>query len=108
VFFAGDTAYGPHFAQIRQAFGPLQASLLPIGSYLPRSMMSAQHLSPEEALKAAQELGADCFIPIHYATFPDGDDGYDQPLEDLQTALKAAPHQREQVRVLPMGQALNF
>jgi L-ascorbate metabolism protein UlaG (beta-lactamase superfamily) len=108
VYFAGDTAWGSHFAQIRDACKPIRAALLPIGSYLPRSFMEAQHESPGEALDAAMALDATTFIPIHYATFPDGDDGYDEPLKDLESALRAHPGVRERVRILPMGQGLDL
>jgi N-acyl-phosphatidylethanolamine-hydrolysing phospholipase D len=39
-YFAGDTAFGNHFSQIRQQFVPPFLSLLPIGAYQPRWFMS--------------------------------------------------------------------
>lgn len=108
VYFAGDTAWGTHFAEIREACGPIRAALLPIGSYLPRSFMETQHESPAEALNAAMALEARTFIPIHYATFPDGDDGYEEPLKDLESTLRLRPDARNRVRILPMGQGLDL
>ena len=40
VFFAVDTAFGSHFAQIREKFYAPQLALLPMGAYEPRWFMS--------------------------------------------------------------------
>src|SRR2546428_3829838 len=51
VYFAGDTAFGSHFAQIRERFGPPHAALFPIGAYEPRWFMSPIHMAPDEAVE---------------------------------------------------------
>jgi L-ascorbate metabolism protein UlaG (beta-lactamase superfamily) len=79
VYFAGDTGFGNHFAQIREKFGSPQLALLPIGAYEPRWFMSPVHMAPEEALKAHQILGAKTSIAIHHGTFQLADDGIDTP-----------------------------
>ena len=87
IYFAGDTGYGPHFRQAAERYGPFRLALLPIGSYLPQWFMQAAHMSPAEAVKAHGDLGALHSIPLHYGTFPLGDDGYARPLIDLDRAL---------------------
>jgi L-ascorbate metabolism protein UlaG (beta-lactamase superfamily) len=77
VYFAGDTGFGNHFAQIREKFGSPQLALLPIGAYEPRWFMSPVHMAPEEALRAHQILGAKTSIVIHHGTFQLADDGVD-------------------------------
>lgn len=89
VFFAGDTGYGDHFAEIRERLGPVRAALLPIGSYRPRWFMHPMHMAPEEALRAHHDLGANTSVAIHYFTFPLGDDGLAEPGAELETALAA-------------------
>ena len=79
VYFAGDTGFGNHFAQIREKFGSPQLALLPIGAYEPRWFMSPVHMAPEEALRAHQILGAKTSIAIHHGTFQLADDGIDTP-----------------------------
>ena len=59
VYFAGDTAFGHHFAQIREQFGSPRLALLPIGAYEPRWFMSPVHMAPDEAVRAHQILGAE-------------------------------------------------
>jgi L-ascorbate metabolism protein UlaG (beta-lactamase superfamily) len=83
VYFAGDTAFGSHFAQIREAFGSPHVALLPIGAYEPRWFMSSVHMNPEEAVRAHEILSAQTSIAIHHGTFQLADDGLDTPQKQL-------------------------
>jgi len=83
VYFAGDTGFGSHFAQIREKFGAPQLALLPIGAYEPRWFMSPVHMSPEEAVRAHEILGAKTSIAIHHGTFQLADDAIDAPQKQL-------------------------
>ena len=88
IYFAGDTAFGDHFSQIRERFGPPRLALLPIGAYQPRWFMAAINMMPEEAVKAHQILGSATSIAIHHGTFQLGDEGIDTPKRQL---LEASP-----------------
>jgi L-ascorbate metabolism protein UlaG (beta-lactamase superfamily) len=99
VYFAGDTAFGPHFAQIREKFGSPRLALLPIGAYEPRWFMSPIHMAPDEAVKAHEILAAKISIAIHHGTFQLADEGLDAPMQQL---LACAPH--ESFLVLKNGQ----
>jgi L-ascorbate metabolism protein UlaG (beta-lactamase superfamily) len=83
VYFAGDTAFGAHFAQIREKFGSPHVALLPIGAYEPRWFMSAAHMAPDEAVRAHAILGAKTSIAIHHGTFRLTDEGLDTPKKRL-------------------------
>lgn len=83
VYFAGDTGFGSHFAQIREKFGSPQLALLPIGAYEPRWFMSPVHMAPEEAVRAHEILGAKASIAIHHGTFQLADDGVNTPQKQL-------------------------
>lgn len=89
VYFAGDTGYAPHFRAIGRRYRRIRVALLPIGSYRPRWFMRSVHIDPWEAVKAQRELGARHAIPMHFATFQQGDDGDTAPIADLATALDA-------------------
>jgi L-ascorbate metabolism protein UlaG (beta-lactamase superfamily) len=91
VYFAGDTGWGKHFEQIAERFGPMRLAMLPIGSYLPRWFMKPAHIDPAEAVDAHFVLRAKTSIAIHYGTFALGDDGEQEPLDDLRKALEARP-----------------
>ena len=83
VYFAGDTGFGGHFAQIRERFGAPRVALLPIGAYEPRWFMAPVHMSPEDAVRAHHILGAGTSIAIHHGTFQLADDGLDTPKKRL-------------------------
>jgi len=87
IYFAGDTGYGPHFQMIRERFGAMRLALLPIGAYRPEWFMCSVHVSPRDAVRAAQELQAATSIPMHYYTFDLGDDGQDEPAGVLRREL---------------------
>ncbi len=99
VYFAGDTAFGGHFAQIREKFGSPRLALLPIGAYEPRWFMSPVHMGPDEAVRAHEILAAETSIAIHHGTFQLADEGLDTPEKLL---LACAP--RDSFLVLKNGQ----
>jgi L-ascorbate metabolism protein UlaG (beta-lactamase superfamily) len=103
VYFAGDTAFGAHFAAIRERFGQPRLALLPIGAYEPRWFMSPIHMNPEDAVKAHQILGAETSIAIHHGTFQLGDEGIDTPRRRL---AECAPGRSFQV--LDNGQSVTL
>jgi L-ascorbate metabolism protein UlaG (beta-lactamase superfamily) len=83
VYFAGDTGYGPQFAEIRKRLGPMRLAVLPVGAYKPEWFMSPIHMSPSDALRAAADLEARDSVAMHFGTFPLADDGQDEPAQAL-------------------------
>jgi L-ascorbate metabolism protein UlaG (beta-lactamase superfamily) len=78
-YHAGDTAYFPGFAEIGKRLGPIDLAAMPIGAYLPREMMSAVHVNPEEAVRAAADVGARRVLAMHFGTFDLADEPLDEP-----------------------------
>lgn len=103
VYYAGDTAFGPHFAQIREQFGAPHVALLPIGAYEPRWFMSPVHMAPEEAVRAHRTLGARTSIAIHHGTFQLADEAIDTPARQLE-----ACSQGDSFLVLKNGQFISL
>ena len=103
VYFAGDTAFGDHFARIRERFGAPRLALLPIGAYEPRWFMSPVHMAPDEAIRAHQILGAETSVAIHHGTFQLGDEGIDTPKRRL---IECAPG--DSFLVLNNGQSVTL
>lgn len=68
LYIAGDTGYSPVFQQIASRFGKMDLCLLPIGSYHGEHYRNA-HLTPEDALQVAKELGCQQMIPWGYGNY---------------------------------------
>ena len=81
VFHCGDSAYFQGFKEIGGRH-PIDVALMPIGAYDAPSGRDV-HMNPEEAVRAFVDLGAKVLIPMHYATFPLGNEPHDEPLERL-------------------------
>jgi L-ascorbate metabolism protein UlaG (beta-lactamase superfamily) len=105
VYFAADTAFGDHFACIRERFGPPRLALLPIGAYEPRWFMSPVHMAPDDAVRAHRILGARTSIAIHYGTFQLADEAIDTPRKQLEAYAPGdsflAPPNGRTVRIEP-------
>lgn len=87
AYFAGDTGYGAHFKQIGVQHPGLRVAILPIGAYRPEWFMGAVHTTPAQAVQAQLDLAAPVAIGMHWGTFQLADEGYQDPLRDLLTAL---------------------
>jgi L-ascorbate metabolism protein UlaG (beta-lactamase superfamily) len=107
IYFAGDTATGTHFAAIRERFGAMTLSLIPIGAYAPRWFMAPVHIDPDEALQASLTLESQTSLAIHFATFNLADDAYDAPTLALARALSHVEGDPlgSDFRVVPFGEA---
>jgi L-ascorbate metabolism protein UlaG (beta-lactamase superfamily) len=103
VYYAGDTAFGVHFAEIRERFGAPRLALLPIGAYEPRWFMSSVHMDPEDAVRAHRILGAGTSIAIHHGTFQLADESLDTPRKRLEECSPG-----DSFRVLNNGQSVTL
>ncbi len=81
VFHCGDSAYFDGFEEIGKRH-EIDIALMPIGAYDAPSGRDV-HMNPEEAVRAFAELGAKVMIPMHYGTFPLGNEPHEEPVERL-------------------------
>jgi L-ascorbate metabolism protein UlaG (beta-lactamase superfamily) len=85
VIFGGDTAYTPAFRAVRSS-RPVDLAIMPIGAYDPWIQV---HCNPEQALRMADDCGADAVLPVHHQTFKLSREPYYEPIERILEA--AAP-----------------
>ncbi len=105
VFFAGDTGWGRHFEEIGKRFPNIKVALLPIGGFMPEWYQRKQHIGPVDALQATRDLGATTMIPMHFGTFPNGEEAEGQAVSVLVDAVAAQPDMAERVVILDNGQS---
>ena len=77
VYESGSTGFGQHFQEIHNRYGDFDLALMECGQY------SADNhdiqMIPEEAVEAAEILGADAAVPIHWGVFALSDHAWDDP-----------------------------
>jgi L-ascorbate metabolism protein UlaG (beta-lactamase superfamily) len=100
LYHSGDTAYFDGFRKIGERLKP-EVALLPIGAYSPDNYRGV-HTSPEEALQAFLDVGAQRMIPMHYGTFRLSQEPMDEPVQRLMEAARRAGV-ADSVCVLPEG-----
>jgi L-ascorbate metabolism protein UlaG (beta-lactamase superfamily) len=83
LFFAGDTGYFAGFKDIGARLGPFQAALLPIGGYAGWGTQHPNHINPEEAVQAFEDLRAAVLVPMHWGTFELNREPFHEPPERL-------------------------
>jgi L-ascorbate metabolism protein UlaG (beta-lactamase superfamily) len=106
IYFAGDSGYSSHFKEIGKIFGDIDYAILPIGSYDPPFMMQNNHMTPEEAVQAFQDLKAKVLIPIHYGTFDLTDEPLGEPVQRLKQQIEVGNVKKEEVKILTIGEIM--
>jgi len=107
IYFGGDSGFGngEHFLDAHRRFGRFRFALLPIGAYEPRWFMRAQHMNPDEAVRAHQLLCAEHSMGIHFGTWQLTDEGIHEPEEALAAARIAHGIAPAHFRTIMHGQA---
>ncbi len=108
VLFAGDTGYGEQFKLIEQKFGSMDLSLLPIGAYEPRWFMKAQHMNPEDSVRAHLDLKSRRSIGMHFGTFQLTDERIEEPVTALRENLVKAKIPENLFAAPKNGQTVSF
>lgn len=103
-FFAGDTGYGPDFADIGRRFAPIDVSMIPIGAYDPRAFMQPVHVDPDEAVRIHQDVGSRLSLAMHWGTFRLTLEPLDEPPLRLAAALAAAGIPKDRFAVMAHGE----
>lgn len=105
VYHAGDSAYGAYFASIGARYPGIDVAMLPIGAYAPRWFMQTMHMDPEEAVRAACDVGARVMVPMHWGTFRLSREPALEPIERARFAWTAAGRDRKDLWDLAIGES---
>lgn len=107
VYFGSDSGYGTHYQDFAKYFGGVDVALLGVGAYKPEWFMSSSHAGPKDATKAAHEMKAKHFIPMHYGTFDLSDEPLGDAYRELQK-LQKEPKNQELIVLAGIGEVIKI
>ncbi|WP_247235497.1 MBL fold metallo-hydrolase [Telluribacter sp. SYSU D00476] len=107
IYFGADSGYASHYPDFKEQFGSVDVALLGVGAYKPEWFMAASHMGPSDAVRAAQQIGARTFIPMHYGTFDLSDEPLGDPYRRLQE-LKKEPPNRSLIYLAAVGEVISL
>lgn len=70
LFFAGDTGYFAGFKDIGERLGPFDLAAVPIGGYSAYARRHPNHVNPEEAVQAFEDVRGQLLMPMHWVAEP--------------------------------------
>jgi L-ascorbate metabolism protein UlaG (beta-lactamase superfamily) len=108
VYFAGDSGYCTHFAEIGRRFPRIDLALLPIGAYEPRRLTRRNHVDPQEAVRAHLDLKPRRSLGMHFGTFQLTDEAIDAPVLALRQAQARAGVAKQDFDVLGFGETREY
>ncbi|EKX47349.1 hypothetical protein GUITHDRAFT_69665 [Guillardia theta CCMP2712] len=109
LFFAGDTGFSPIFTRAGKLLGPVDVALLPIGAYGGEDeswFHRPNHMEPEEAVQAHDDLLSRLSVAIHWGTFQLTSEPVMQPKERLMAALRRRDKRQDEFVCLEHGQTI--
>lgn len=80
IYFGSDSGYGSHFKELRELFPAIDLALLGIGAFRPEWFMHQAHMSPWDAVKAFNDMGASKLLPMHYGALDLSDEPISEPI----------------------------
>lgn len=81
VYFSGDTAMFPGFADIGSRLGPFDLTLVETGAY--NKLWPDVHIGPEQAVQAHRMVRGKLMMPVHWGTFDLALHSWIEPVERL-------------------------
>lgn len=87
LFYSGDSAYGRHYKQIGQKYGPFNLAVMECGQY--NKLWPRNHMFPEQTAQAAADLGAKMILPVHWGKFAESNHPWNESVKRLLPAADA-------------------
>lgn len=104
TYHAGDSGYGPRFAEVGQRYPGIDVAMMPIGAYEPRWFMRPLHMNPAEAVQALDDLGARRMATMHWGTFVLTREPVDEPPQVARKEWASAGLDPENLWLLAVGE----
>ncbi|MBN6066168.1 MBL fold metallo-hydrolase [Aggregatibacter actinomycetemcomitans] len=103
IYYSADSGYGKHFADIIAKYGPFDFAMIENGAY--DKGWALIHETPEEAAKAAGEVGSSLVMPIHWGKFDLANHRWKDPIERF---TRAAAEQNLRIATPKIGQVFQL
>lgn len=103
-YFTGDTGYFDQFKEIGARLGPFDLAAVAIGAYVPAAIMRSVHLTPEQAVQAAEDVRARVTLGIHWGTFDLADEPLGEPPERMRAETARRGIGPERAWILKIGE----
>lgn len=84
VWYSGDTALTPEFAEVGERYGPFDLTLIESGAY--NAAWADVHLGPEQAIAAHRMVRGRVLMPVHWGMFDLANHGWTEPAERIRAA----------------------
>ncbi len=107
VYFVGDSGYFEGFRAIGEKYA-IDYCLMPIGAYEPEWFMAAQHVSPEDAVKAFVDTQSKVMIPMHYGAYRLADDTPKEALVRLRAEWEKRKLDGKKLNVMKLGETIKM
>ena len=107
IYFAGDSGYFKGFRDIGEKY-TIDYCLMPIGAYEPEWFMAAQHVSPEDAVKAFIDTRSKVMIPMHYGAYRLADDTPKEALDRLRAEWDKRKVDGKKLTVMKLGETIKM
>ncbi len=88
VFYSGDTALMPEFAEVGERLGPFDMTLIEAGAY--DAAWADVHLGPEQAVAVHRMVRGELMVPVHWGLFDLALHGWTEPAERVLSAAGRA------------------
>ncbi len=104
IYFCGNSAYGSVFLDLGRDYGPFDYAFLSVGAYEPLEIMMTAHVTPELAVRIAEDLRAKTLVPIHWGTVVLSEEPEFEPPERFRRAALQANFPAENIWALKIGE----
>ncbi len=88
IFYSGDTALAPEFAEIGEQLGPFDLTLVESGAY--NAAWTDVHMGPEQAVAVHEMVRGELMVPVHWGLFDLSLHGWTEPAERIRVAAERA------------------
>jgi N-acyl-phosphatidylethanolamine-hydrolysing phospholipase D len=107
-YHAGDTGYSSDFKTIGERLGPIDLAAVPIGAYLPATMMHPIHTTPEEGLQIGLDVRASRIVAMHFGTFDLADEPVDEPPRRFRVEAERLGLGPDRVWIMKVGETRDW